>query len=241
MQPSTTSLRDRPVRHLARERVLDGRTRGPRSASTERTAVTRSRSSSTPKSGSSPPSRCTTAAVEKTRPITAPACERRLLVRGKTVDPRREHGVDGVGHRNVGVVASDHPPVLRLDEHAAVDELADELLEEERVPVGALHEQVAQLLRHLRELLLEQLRDGVDGQRVEPEDGRVALSGSPRRPDVENLRPRRGDEHRRARARSVTSRSRRSRRSGSAQWMSSTTRTIGGPEASSSTKATAAA
>jgi hypothetical protein len=103
--------------------------------------------------------------------------------------------MDGVGHRKVRIVASDHPSVLRLDEHAAVDELADELLEEERVPVGAIHEQVAQLFRQLRELFLEQLRDCVDGQWVEPEDGRVALAGSPRRPDLENLRPRRRDEH----------------------------------------------
>ena len=108
--------------------------------------------------------------------------ERGLLGRRQPIDPRRQHGVHGVRHREVGVVPAERPLVPRPDENAVVDEFADELLEEERVAVGPFEHEFTQIVR---ECCREHLRCGRDGKRIEPQNGAVPFSGAPRRPVIE--------------------------------------------------------
>ena len=121
--------------------------------------------------------------------------KRGLLQRGEAVDPCREHRVHSVRHRGARVGAADRPAVSGLDKRAAVDQLTHEFFEKERVPVGALDEAVAQIVRQSRELLLEELRHGRGGQRIEPEDCRVALPEPPGRPELDDLRTSGRNEH----------------------------------------------
>ena len=102
----------------------------------------------------------------------------------KTVDSRGENGMDGIRHGEL--------------RRASFEELLDELLEEERVAVGTLDEQVADVGGDRGQPLLEELVHGVAGQRIEPEDGRIASPRSPGWPLVEDLRPCRRDEHHRS-------------------------------------------
>ncbi len=66
------------------------------------------------------------------------------------------------------------PPFAAL-EHALVDQRADELLDEERVALGPLHDHVAQPRRQLGgEQLVEHARGVVLRQRLEPDERGVA-------------------------------------------------------------------
>ncbi len=132
MQPAATGLRDRAVRDLTREGVLDrelaivaqrstrvARRRGP--APRGRRSPARRRRADGRRARSRRPAR-------RRRRL-----ERRLLRRREAVDARGEHCVHRVRHRERRVGLAEHPAPRRLDEDAAVDELADELLEEERI------------------------------------------------------------------------------------------------------------
>ena len=145
MQSASASLWNRSIRNLSRERVLDD----------ELAVVSRSRATLGHEIPLLENPEVRLRAVEEMHHRTAPehaaddcaGLKRGLLQRGEAVDPRREHRVHGVRHREAGVGAADRPAVPGLDERAAVDELADELFEEERVSVGALDEAVAQIVR----------------------------------------------------------------------------------------------
>ena len=101
--------------------------------------------------------------------------------------------VSGIG--NVASGSPSDPRALRLHERAAVDQLADELLEEERVAVRPLDDGPANLLRQVgRQHLVEHARGDVRREGAEPEHRRVPLGGAPRRTFDEQVRAR-GREH----------------------------------------------
>src|ERR671936_2586280 len=78
-----------------------------------------------------------------------------------------------------------------------VDQRRDELLDEERISLSAVHERRAKLGGKLgrQQLPQEQLRL-VARERLEPEKRRVAPSPAPRRSAVEQLGTRRADQER---------------------------------------------
>ena len=82
------------------------------------------------------------------------------------------------------------------DQRATVDQFSDELLEEERVAPGSLHEKLPKIVgKDRREHLVQHLRRRGGSERVEPEDGRVPPSRSPGRALIEQLRPSSGQEN----------------------------------------------
>ena len=82
------------------------------------------------------------------------------------------------------------------DQRATVDQLTDELLEEEGVAPGSLHEKLAKIVgKYCRKHLVEHLRRRGRSERVEPEDGRVPSSRSPARALIEQLGPTSGQEN----------------------------------------------
>ena len=82
-----------------------------------------------------------------------------------------------------------HPPAVLAREQPAIDEHADELLDEERVPLGTVDEQFLQTRRNIgREQLAEQ-QPGVRGRkRLELENARPRAL-PPARPALVQLRP----------------------------------------------------
>jgi hypothetical protein len=82
------------------------------------------------------------------------------------------------------------------DQRAAVDQLTDELLEEERVAPGCCTRSSRRSSGSTgRKHLVEHLRRREGRKRVEPENGRVPPSRSPARALIEQLRPTCGQEN----------------------------------------------
>ena len=96
--------------------------------------------------------------------------------------------VSGMENR-LGTSRDDQPP--RADERATVDEISDELLQEERVALGSLHDEGREDRRKLdgRSTRRATARRRLGQRELEPDDGRVSPSGSPGRAPVEQLRP----------------------------------------------------
>ena len=79
-----------------------------------------------------------------------------LVVRGQAVDARRDHALDGVGDLQVLHAFSGDDAVALHDQQAAVDERAQQFLEEERVAFRLLEDRAARGRRevlHAQEVL----------------------------------------------------------------------------------------
>ncbi len=201
-----------------------------------------SRSSRRPKSGSPPSEQMDDRARPEDAPDDRRRLERRLLVAGSRSIRAASTAWTVSGIAKPAARSPSAQPRRPLDEHAAVDELADELLDEERVALGALDDQAragrpeappGASLEHARDV---SARTAASSQSTvafrfpTPHPGRWSKSSG-----------RAVASTRTGAARRDTSRSRRSSRSGSAQWMSSTSSDSGLSTASSSTNSTAAA
>ena len=55
--------------------------------------------------------------------------------------------MDRVRDREVRLPGVHEPSLVRLHERATIDELADEFLEEERVPLGAFYDRLPEIVR----------------------------------------------------------------------------------------------
>lgn len=114
----------------------------------------------------------------------------RLLLRREPIQSRGEHRVHAVRNGEVGRELADRPRSVLSFENSRVDELAEKLLQEERVAFRALDEQVTEGLRHLD---CEQLVHEPGGlgrrERLEPERRCVPPTAAPVRAAVEKLRP----------------------------------------------------
>ena len=95
--------------------------------------------------------------------------ERRLRRRIEQVDPRSEHRLHGIGNGEViGRVEHDPSAVSALHQ-AAVDQRCKQLLEVERVSLGALEHQAAKLHRQVRvEQLFQHLLSVSCRERLDP-------------------------------------------------------------------------
>ena len=71
--------------------------------------------------------------------------QRRLLGPGQQVDARGEHGLDGVRHRETRRELTERPAAVPPGEHAPVDQRRDQLLDEERVPLGPFGDQLSRI------------------------------------------------------------------------------------------------
>ena len=98
-----------------------------------------------------------------------------------------------VGHRRPVDRRRGLPAVVPA-QHTAVEQRRHELLDEERVSFRAGDDAVAELLRKL----VDQALGLGFGQRLEPHGRRVPAARTPRRPRVEQLGARRGDDEQRA-------------------------------------------
>ncbi len=74
----------------------------------------------------------------------------RLLL--EPVDPRHQHALDAVGDRDLGQIACELDAALLDPEHALLQERPGDLLDEEGIPLGLLHDQLTKLRRQLRRL-----------------------------------------------------------------------------------------
>ncbi len=122
-----------------------------------------------------------------------------LLRLWEAVDARREHSMHRVRHRQRRLGLAEHPRPVRLDERAAVDELSDELLEEERVAFRPFDHGSPDVLRQsCRDHLVDHACSRVGRKRGEPEDGRVPLRRAPRRSRLEHVRSSGGEDDERS-------------------------------------------
>ena len=179
MQPSATSLRDRSVCDLARERVLDRELavlarRGGAHGDDEVALLEHAEVRLVASEQVHDRSRREDPSHHGTR------LERRLLARGKPVDPRGEHRVNGVGHREVrsrGVRPPIRPPTGRARRCRRARRRAPRGRTGSRPrarPAGRAAPPAAR-----GSFSSSSCATRVAGQRVEPEDGRVALARFP--------------------------------------------------------------
>jgi hypothetical protein len=68
--------------------------------------------------------------------------QRRLPGRGQQVDTRGEHGLDGVRHQETWRELTERPAAVAAGKHSPVSQRRDQLLGEERVPLGPLRDQL---------------------------------------------------------------------------------------------------
>ena len=122
--------------------------------------------------------------------------EGRLLERREPVEPGGDDRLHAVRNGEALRDIADRPAVADPLDHACVHELADELLDEERVPLGALDEKLPQPGRKLEiEQALDETRCVPLLERIEPDRRCVAPAAAPRLTAGEELRTR-GREHR---------------------------------------------
>ena len=72
-----------------------------------------------------------------------------LVLRRKEIDARRQDGLHGVGDRDVLDLRDGPPPVSVPHDLSGVDELRDDLLEVEGVPLGSFQDPVVDRWREL--------------------------------------------------------------------------------------------
>ena len=109
--------------------------------------------------------------------------EDRALERLEPVEPRGEHGLDGLGHTDRLDVRQRLQASLALHEHAFLDEHAQHLLEEERVAAGCAPDGVGGILVERAGEILEQLPRVVALQRRQLDRRR----SGPRRPQLREV------------------------------------------------------
>ena len=132
--------------------------------------------------------------------------QHRPLERLEPVEPRGEHGLDGLGHADRLHVGQRLQAPVALDEHAVLDEHPQHLLEEERVAAGCAPDRIGGVLVERAGEVLEQLPRVVGLQRRQLDRRR----SRPRRPHLgEVAAGKAADEDRR-----VAASSRRGTRSG---------------------------
>ena len=110
-----------------------------------------------------------------------------LLERGQQVEPRRERAVDRVGYPNLERIGRPLPALLRAHEPSAIDQHPQDLLNEERIPLGARQNRGAHVVRHglaLQEILDEALAVRA-GERRQRDGGVVADASAPARVAVQ--------------------------------------------------------
>ena len=220
----------RAVRHVAREDVLERNSRSPaiRDPSCESTssrsssrpaprrhARSRRRGDARPNRSRTPAPRRTRTGVRSVRPPAAGRCARRAPP-------------DGVGDDDLADVLGRPPTAAVANDPALVDEMADDLLQEERVPVGAREDRLSGLVGQVvhGEEHFDEGRRVAARQRFEEDRTEVALPASPAGPG----RARSGREGQTKRSGPATrpaSSSSRSSNGSSAQWMSSMTTMAG--------------
>ena len=122
------------------------------------------------------------------------------LDRRQQVDARGEHRLHGVGDDDLADVLRRPPTAAVANDPALVDEMADDLLEEERVPVGAREDRLSRLVGQVvhGEEHLDEGRRVVVRQRLEEDRTEVALSASPACPALGEVGTRGADEEERA-------------------------------------------
>ena len=126
-----------------------------------------------------------------------PADDRRVLqdlflVEGQRVETRRDQTLDRTRYLDVADRAGELPPGARhRTKQAVVDQLANDLLDVERVALASVGDHPRELgLDVDRQEVGEHRRALIRRQRVEVDRRRVALAAAPGRPDVEQLGPR---------------------------------------------------
>ena len=157
---------------------------------------------------------------------------RSMTVRSSAPRPSRRAastGLDGGWHRKVPKVARRRPAALRALQEPVVDQLGEQLLHEERVPLGGLADVGPELRRQVgaTEEAGHQLLALHLGERLELDGGRPALP-PPHSGRVSNSSTRATAISRIGASRVQSAMcSTRSRKVGSPQWMSSSTSTRG--------------
>ena len=199
MRDGTVGTREGLVRDVARQHVLEAVLRlageggsGPTSDEIARHQGCDRRV----EPGPSPSTRRATAPGQNVRPTTAAACRRAASGRLEEVDPRREYRLHRVGDLDRLDLSGGAPP-LAVEHHLpAVDEPADDLLQEEGVPARALQYPEVYVGRQVVDVeqRADQVLGLVSGQGVERDRAVVPLAAAPRGPATDELGSRRAEE-----------------------------------------------
>ena len=91
-----------------------------------------------------------------------------LVRRLEQIDARGEDRLHRIGHGESGRQRRRAPRAVRPLQHALVDQAADDLLDEERIPLGCFQDQVPDLGKLDGEQPLDEHAGIVRGQRIEP-------------------------------------------------------------------------
>ena len=125
--------------------------------------------------------------------------QRPLLARLEQIDPRGENTLHGVRQLDPDELVGRRPALVPPDDPAAVDQVAQDLLEEERIALGSFEDLSAGRggERIDVEQMAHELASGIGGQRPEQQAGEAPPSASPGRLAIGELRPCRADEEER--------------------------------------------
>ena len=193
------ALRDALVGHVPDERVLEDVLRLPGHRRPSR-ASTRSRDSS-PRSSSSTRAGAAsrerpTGSGQKTRPTTAAACSARF-----SSGPRRSTRAASTAWTVSGISTAVRPGSARQPSGVArdpplVDEMAEDLLDEERVAAGALDDARVQVRRQIldREQQADQAAGVLRLERIEEDRAEAAAAAAPAGPAVGQVGASRAEE-----------------------------------------------
>ena len=116
------------------------------------------------------------------------------LLRLEGVEPRRQQRAQACRDVEVAELAGELEAIARLDQHAAVGQRPDGLDRVQRDALGLGDDPRPRLRGQSSHEPVEQLTDGLVGERLEVDHGRAAAAAGPSVPELGKLRPREGED-----------------------------------------------